>query len=351
MCRFFFFTFRKTDSWSLTLRNTGMYKVTARSLSYSFTRRFKKLTPPTLYQWGSENWYSKIIFHLSELWKAKFIPLMFNADFWWCCWGILKLITLANERIGPIVPTPSAQVRWCSGIGSVSREALTAQTEWPVRLGQGGISQIRGHRFSGSSWQHYARDTHNVAISTTQCFRGENGGCRSRCYKRGLQAENARRERDAVNPFPPKSDQFQFILQPHQKYYITGTVSRTCLFISTRWKMIILQILSLPYLYISLQKVGRMYFLNFGVKGLISEIRRVDRRSFLLDLPDSILPVRTFFFFLSRLIIIQPMGTNCRLMSGSWPAARRLARKPQPRGMRVNPTSCASYPSDARQQN
>ena len=35
-----------------------------------------------------------------------------------------------------------------------------------------------------------------------------------------------------------------------------------------RWEMIILPILPLPPSYISFQKVGRMYFLNLGVKGL-----------------------------------------------------------------------------------
>ena len=58
---------------------------------------------------------------------------------------------------------------------------------------------------------------------------------------------------------------FKFLLQTHQKYYITqyGELAFRSLL---RWKMVILPILTT--LYISLWKVWRTYFLILGTKGL-----------------------------------------------------------------------------------
>ena len=69
----------------------------------------------------------------------------------------------------------------------------------------------------------------------------------------------------ALKPFHSQEWWFKFPLQPHQKH--NPTVWRIWLHSSIRWKMIILPI-SVHHLYISLSKVGRMYFLKLGVKGL-----------------------------------------------------------------------------------
>ena len=52
-----------------------------------------------MYKWGSEKWYSIIIFHPSKLWKAKFSILCDVIFYWWGCRGNLILITFGSERV------------------------------------------------------------------------------------------------------------------------------------------------------------------------------------------------------------------------------------------------------------
>ena len=69
------------------------------------------------------------------------------------------------------------------------------------------------------------------------------------------------------NPFIPKSDQFQ-ISPAASPEILHHTVWRICLFIAysdERWSY---YQFSLTRSYISLKNVGRMYFLNLGMKGL-----------------------------------------------------------------------------------
>ena len=72
-----------------------------------------------------------------------------------------------------------------------------------------------------------------------------------------------------LNPFTPKSDQVQ-ISPVASPVILHHTVWRTWLFIAySDWKMILVPVLTtIPHLYISLEKVGRMYFLSLGLKGL-----------------------------------------------------------------------------------
>ena len=72
----------------------------------------------------------------------------------------------------------------------------------------------------------------------------------------------------------------KFLLQSHQKK-IHHTVWRTQLPITysvERWSAYYQ--FSLPYVYVSLKKVGRMYFLNLGVKGLNTRAWRAVQDSF-----------------------------------------------------------------------
>ena len=50
-----------------------------------------------VYKWGSENWHSKIIFHLRKLWKAKFFIMYWVYN--WGCRENSKMITLLSERV------------------------------------------------------------------------------------------------------------------------------------------------------------------------------------------------------------------------------------------------------------
>ena len=69
-----------------------------------------------------------------------------------------------------------------------------------------------------------------------------------------------------AHPFTPKSD--QCLISPVASPEIWHrTVWRTWLFIAYSGERYLY--IPLPYLYIYLQKVGKMYFLNLGVKGLI----------------------------------------------------------------------------------
>ena len=61
-----------------------------------------------------------------------------------------------------------------------------------------------------------------------------------------------------INPFTPKSDHFQILLQPQQNYYITNYEKRGLF----RWQIIIIPIL---HVYNSHWRVGKMYFLNLAV--------------------------------------------------------------------------------------
>ena len=69
------------------------------------------------------------------------------------------------------------------------------------------------------------------------------------------------------NPFTPKSDQFQ--ISPAASPRTLHDSVKNLAFHSFQMKMIILPKFLPPHLYISLQMVGKMYFLNWGVKGLI----------------------------------------------------------------------------------
>ena len=72
-----------------------------------------------------------------------------------------------------------------------------------------------------------------------------------------------------IHPFTPKSDQFKFPLQPHQKYDITLCMN-LAFHSLLRWKMVVLPILTTSLIYFSF-KLRRMYSLN-----LITHARKAD---------------------------------------------------------------------------
>ena len=65
---------------------------------------------------------------------------------------------------------------------------------------------------------------------------------------------------------------FKFLLQPH-KTYLQHTIWRTWFFIAYSDERWLCYQFSLPHIYISFRKVGRVYFLNLGVRGLINGIK------------------------------------------------------------------------------
>ena len=64
------------------------------------------------------------------------------------------------------------------------------------------------------------------------------------------------------------SDQFRISPAPHQKYYIGIKPWLFIAYSDERWLYYEFSLLS--HLYVSLVRVGRMYFSNLGVKGLIA---------------------------------------------------------------------------------
>ena len=69
------------------------------------------------------------------------------------------------------------------------------------------------------------------------------------------------------NPFTPKSDQCQISPLALWPKILHHTVWRTWLFIAFSDEWWLYYQFSLPHSYVSLEKVGRMYFLNLGVTG------------------------------------------------------------------------------------
>ena len=72
---------------------------------------------------------------------------------------------------------------------------------------------------------------------------------------------------NVINPFTPKSDQCPISLQPHQKYYITQYGELGFPQLTQMKDDFTTNSHSLAHAFL-FRKVGRMYFLNLGVKGL-----------------------------------------------------------------------------------
>ena len=71
-----------------------------------------------------------------------------------------------------------------------------------------------------------------------------------------------------LNPFTLKSNQFQIFPCSLTRNIITQSMKNLVFHSLLRWKIVILPILTTSYIHFLLRKVGRMYFLNLGVRGL-----------------------------------------------------------------------------------